>query len=103
MIVRWPVARDRPAGDARLSDATDGKQPRPLPDFFFLLKTQNPCEFIRKTGTVKRALSWSAAIRGVPAGGALHRLRRCATRTNEGTLKGTRLRLFFAADGPPAR
>jgi hypothetical protein len=37
-----------------------------------------------------------------PAERSRHRRRRCATRTNEGTLKGTRHRLFFAADGPPA-
>lgn len=79
-------------------------EPKPWahPRFLFLLKTQNPYEFITKAARDGAPSSTSVAIHGVPAGGPRHRRRRCATRTNEGTLKGTLLRLFFAADGPPA-
>jgi hypothetical protein len=49
---------------------------------------------------VNAPFSTSVAIPGVPAGGPLHRRRRCATRTNVGTLKGTRLRLFLRRRRP---
>jgi hypothetical protein len=102
-----PVHRSRSdqnlAARLRSGSPTRAKAPtRALPRFLFFPRRKTLMSSQGERARKSALSSTSGANRGVPAGGPRHRRRRCATRTNEGTLKGTRLRLFFAADGPPA-
>ncbi len=99
-------SRDRPAGGVpcfRLLMPGSRRRPDHSPDFFFFSRRKTLLGSEEKQARESAPSSTGAAIHGVPAGGPRPRRRRCAIRTNEGTLKGTRLRWFFAADGPPAR
>lgn len=86
---------------APIAKACLSRHPSP---FSFSSRDAKPfCNSEGMQARVNAPFSTSVAIRSVPASGPLHRCRRYATRTNEGTLKGTHLRLFFATEGSPAR
>jgi hypothetical protein len=88
----------------RVTSSCKGAVASGPPPFLLFSKDAKPlCVHMEDRRPWRARSSTSVAIRGVPAGGPRHRRRRCATRTNEGTLKGTRLRLLFAVNGPPAR